>query len=298
MTISQAFSNFIRSRALRGLAKKSIECYTNFNEPFIIAVGASTSIFNLTRETIDDYFYTLFEGGNTMATIATYIRHIKIFLRWAESEYHLAINAKTIVLPKTPKKQVRIYNDEEIILIFRTIQAEKPWITSRNRAIVALMLDSGLRQNEVCTLKTSNIQFENKMLKVLGKGAKERMVPIGSITRHYLKEYLASCPYQSENTFVSRRGKKLTCDAVKHLISKVAKQLPFDFSSHKLRHNFATNYCIDQYEKYGRIDIFQLMSIMGHENIATTQKYLHYAMDIIAARADVSHINKLIKEVI
>lgn len=90
----------------------------------------------------------------------------------------------------------------------------------------------------------------------------------------------------------------ICCDAVKHLISKVAKQLPFDFSSHKLRHNFATNYCIDQYEKYGRIDIFQLMSIMGHENIATTQKYLHYAMDIIAARADVSHINKLIKEVI
>lgn len=65
------------------------------------------------------------------------------------------------------------------------------------------------------------------LLKVLGKGAKERMVPIGSITRHYLKEYLASCPYQSENTFVSRRGKKLTCDAVKHLISKVAKQLPW-----------------------------------------------------------------------
>lgn len=298
MTVKQAFDSFIRSRELRGLSAKTIKCYTDFNEPFISAVGTSLSIFSLTREQIDDYFYTLFESDNSMATIATYIRHIKIFLKWAENEYHLEIEAKTIVIPKTPKKQVRIYNDAEIVLIFRTIQTEKPWLTSRNRALVALMLDSGLRQNEVCTLLTSNIQFENKMLKVLGKGSKERMVPIGKITRHYLKEYLASCPYHTENTFVSRRGDPLTCDAVKHLISKLAKKLPFEFSSHKLRHNFATNYCIDQYEKYGRIDIFQLMSLMGHENISTTQKYLHYAMDIIAARADISHIDNIIKEVI
>lgn len=298
MTVQQAFKNFIRSRKLRGLAEKTIKCYMDFNKPFINYLGVNTELVDITRETIDNYIFTLFESENSIATIATYIRHIKIFLRWLEKEYNLKMNAKNITVPKTPKKQVRIYNNEEIIKIFREIKAENEWLTSRNRAIVALMLDSGLRQNEVCTLLNYDIQFDNKMLKVCGKGSKERMIPIGKITIHYLKEYLTLCPYESKYTFISRRGEQLSGNAVKHLISKLSNNLSFEFSSHKLRHNFATNYCIDQYKKYGRIDIFQLMSLMGHENISTTQKYLHYAMDIIAARADVSHIDSILKNVI
>lgn len=298
MTVKLAFDGFIYSRKLRGLSSKTIKCYIEFNAPFISFIGDSSSIHSLTREKIDSYIYELLESNRAIATIATYIRHIKIFLRWAENEYTLEINAKTIFVPKTPKKQVKIYSDEEIIYIFRNIQAESKWLTSRNRCIVALMLDSGLRQNEVCTLLVNNIQFENKMIKVCGKGSKERMVPIGKITIYYLKEYLSLCTYQGKYMFYSRRGKLLTCNAVKKLMSKLSKKLSFEFSSHKLRHNFATNYCINQYEKYSRIDIYQLMSILGHESITTTQKYLHYAMDIIAARADVSHIDNVLKDII
>ena len=82
------------------------------------------------------------------------------------------------------------------------------------------------------------------------------------------------------------------------LISKISKKLPFEFSSHKLRHNFGTNYCLDQYDKYGQIDIYKLMVIMGHEDIKTTRKYLHIANSIIVARSNISHLDKILLDII
>ena len=85
----------------------------------------------------------------------------------------------------------------------------------------------------------------------------------------------------------------LTPDSVKHLISKIGKCLPFPFSSHKLRHNFATNYCLDQYEKHGQIDVYSLMILMGHEDVKTTERYLHFAKQIIASRQHISHLDAI-----
>lgn len=99
--------------------------------------------------------------------------------------------------------------------------------------------------------------------------------------------------YISKFVFVSRNGLPLTGDAVKHMITKAASRLNFELSSHKLRHNFATNYCIDQYTEYGQVDIYSLMHIMGHEDLSTTQRYLHYAQEILASRTHVSHLDKL-----
>lgn len=92
---------------------------------------------------------------------------------------------------------------------------------------------------------------------------------------------------------VSRTGKELTCNAVKHMMFSIQRKLPFEFSSHKLRHNFATNYCIDQYEKTGQIDIYKLMLLMGHEDIETTRVYLHHANQIIASKMNISHLDKV-----
>ena len=85
----------------------------------------------------------------------------------------------------------------------------------------------------------------------------------------------------------------MTCDSVKHMVYKLADKLDFELSSHKLRHNFATNYCIDQYEARGQVDIYSLMYLMGHEDVETTQRYLHFAMEIIATRNHVSHLDKV-----
>jgi site-specific recombinase XerD len=86
----------------------------------------------------------------------------------------------------------------------------------------------------------------------------------------------------------------LTANTVRLMVSKLSKQLPFTFSSHKLRHNSAINYCLDQYEKYGTIDIYKLMALLGHEDIKTTRRYLHLANQIIASKSNISHMDKVI----
>lgn len=295
MTIQEAFDNFILSRRLADLSVKTINDYTEFITPFVEFLGADKAITTLCEADVNSYIGELLGRPLSKASRATYIRHIKIFLRWMEDTYHIDINARHIRVPKTPKRLVKIYSDDEIVQIFNGVVTDTEWITLRNKCIVALMYDSGLRQSEVCTLKRDNVSFLDNRLVVHGKGDKERTVPLGQLTARFMRLYLDSCPYTSDSIFVNKKGENLTCNAVKLMITKLANKLDFELSSHKLRHNFATNYCLDQYERYGRIDIFRLMILLGHEDVETTRRYLHIANEIIASKENISHLDKLNK---
>lgn len=295
MTLNTAFENFIDAKKVQGLAKKSIEDYIDFVRPYVKDLGEETEIATLTKERTSQYIMKL-QNKQTLAkgSIATYVRNIKVFLNWIESEYEIVVGAKKIKVPRTPKKVLHIYDDDEIELIFRSVSADAEWITDRNCAIIALMLDSGLRQNEVCTLKTSDVDFKKGIVKVCGKGNKERYVPFGRLSHHYMNLYRKRCPYAEEKTFfVARRGGAMTCNSVKHLVTKIANKLPFELSSHKLRHNYATNYCLDQLRTKGQVDIYKLQILMGHEDVKTTQRYLHIATQYLALEGNISHLDNI-----
>ncbi len=294
MTVQETFDNFILSRQLADLSPKTVSDYRQFVMPFVRSVGSEKPLEDVTQQDIQAYLSALLKKPLSKSTRATYIRHVKIFLRWAENEYTAAYSARAVKVPKSPKRNVRIYSDEEVRQIFSSIQAETPWLTQRNKCIVALMYDSGLRQSEVCTLQKSNISFSDNRMTVKGKGDKERTVPLGQLTRHFMLEYFAQCPYSDNIVFLNRRGKPLTCNAVKLFVSRLADSLPFELSSHKLRHNFATNYCIDQYREHGHVDIYRLMYLMGHEEMETTRRYLHMANEILASQGCISHLDGII----
>lgn len=294
MTISESFDNFIYTCRLRDLSEKSLLCYTSFVKPFISFIGSDSCVDTIDRDSVFHYIETLYNRDIAKATRATYIRHLKIFLKWLQNECYVNLNVKDIPVPKTPKKVLHIYNDSEISQIFHSVTADKDWIVSRNCSIIALMLDSGLRQNEICTLMRVDVCYQTGLLKVHGKGDKERVVPFGSFSRHFMKLYDKQCPFHNDRFFVSRRGEYMSCDSVKRFMYKLAQKLPFELSSHKLRHNFATNYCLDQYEKHGQVDIYRLMVLMGHEDIKTTRRYLHFANQIIASRTNISHLDKIL----
>lgn len=296
MTVGETFDNFILSRKLADLSAKTIIDYIEFITPFIEFVGSYKLFSELTQKDINQYIQKLLERPISKATRATYIRHLKIYLRWSENEYGALYNAKSIKVPKSPKKSVRIYSDTEICDIFNAVSADADWIVFRNKCIIALMYDSGLRQSEVCTLKRSKISYTDNRMTVYGKGDKERIVPLGKLTKQFMREYIARCPYMLDTVFVNRRGQPLTGNAVKVLISKLSHKLDFELSSHKLRHNFATNYCIDQYKKYGQIDIYRLMYLMGHEDIETTKRYLHFAYEVIASNECISHLDSVMQK--
>lgn len=294
MTLQQAFDDFILSRRLADLSPKTISDYQQFILPFLRSVGVNTAVDDIQQGNINDYIKSLLNRSLSKATRSTYIRHLKIFLKWVQQEYNVNYDCKRIKVPKNPKKQVRIYSDDELLQIFSCIHAESDWMTARNKCIIALMYDSGLRQSEVCHLKRSCVYFSEKRMVVYGKGSKERIVPLGALTARFMKDYFALCPYSADTVFVNRRGAPLTCNAVKLLVGKISDKLDFEFSSHKLRHNFATNYCIDQYEENGQIDIYRLMVIMGHEDVETTRRYLHHANEIIGTKNSISHLDKVI----
>ena len=295
MTLGQVFDNFIFAKQLQGCSPKTIVCYCQVIRPFIDYVGAASDLDLFTRDDYNAYIADLTSRNYSRSTLSSYVRQLKVFLRWVEDEYELNLSTSKLKVPKASRKMVHIYTDDEIRLIFDSVSAENEWLQLRNCAMVALMLDSGLRQNEVCTLRSEDISWQRGTLKVLGKGSKERVVPFGNLSRHYMFRYRALCPYSEEYFFVGRRGDEVSGDSVKHFMHKLSKKLPFAFSSHRLRHNFATNYCFDQYERFGHVDLYRLMILMGHEDIETTRIYLHHANQIIAAVSAISHLDKILK---
>ena len=294
MTVNETFENFILSRRLSGLSGRTVKNYVDFVKPFIQYVGETLDFLEITQSLINHYIAGLLDKNISKATLATYIRHLKIYLKWADEEYTGSYSVQHIKVPKTPKKNVHVYSDSEIQTIFEMIHSDIPWITARNRAIVALMLDSGLRQGEVCMLQKKRVFLKQQYMMVTGKGGKDRTVPHGNISCACLERYLSVCPYELDFMFIARSGEPLSCNAIKLMVTKLAKLLPFDLSSHKLRHNFATNYCLDQYNKYGHIDIQKLMYLMGHEDAKTTARYLHFAYEMIAVKENISHIDSVL----
>lgn len=298
MTVQEAFENFIYSRQLKGVSDKTVESYRLHTVRFIVHIGYTTEMENITQEQIDKYVKDLYCDKLTIASICSYIRDTRIFLRWYGKKHKVLYKASEIPIPRTPKKLVHLYSPEEIALIFQSINTCNPWLDARNKAIVALMLDSGIRQCEVCSLERKNVHFDTMQMMVRGKGNKERYVPLGRFSIRMLQKYYEFCPYDSKKVFVNIHGENLTCGAIKSMTWDLQQMLPFEFSSHKCRHNFATNYLVNQHEQTGQMDIYSLMSIMGHEDTITTQKYLHEAKNIIAARSCISHLDKVLKLVV
>lgn len=149
-------------------------------------------------------------------------------------------------------------------------------------------------QNLLSGLKKNNLDYERMVMKVTGKGAKDRLVPLGYMSRVFLDDFLSQCPYpHTDNVFIDRLGRPLSGNAVRLFVHRLQKQLPFDLSSHKLRHNFATNYCVDNLRKNGNTCVYDLSILMGHESIETTKKYDHFAHEMIAAENNNSHLDKV-----
>lgn len=293
LTLGNVFDKFIRSKKLNGLSSKSISTYESFIGYFIRYIGSDIDIYSIVQEDLENYIEFQIDRDIARNTFSTYIRHFKIFIRWICDNYDVSFTYKSIKVPRASKKVVRVYSEFEIRLIFDSINYPVKWIEFRNKAIISFMLDSGIRQGEVCTLKASDVRCDISKMFVRGKGDKERVVPLGKLSLMFYNAYRSACPYNNEMAFVTKFGDSIKPNTVKLMVSKLGKKLPFEISSHKLRHNFATNYCLDMYYKNGNIDIYRLMIIMGHEDISTTRRYLHLANEIIASSECLSHLDSI-----
>lgn len=298
MTLKEALDLFILDRQIQGVSPKTIISYQDAIGIFLNYAGNDFLLDALTLPYVDNYILGLYSRKLSRASISTYVRSLRIFLRWIYREYDLSFDPAKIKIPKSPKKIVHLYSDDEIKLLFSSVSTSIPWITARNQAMLAIMLDSGIRQCELCGLLRSSLDRKRHVMKVTGKGSKERMVPLGTFVIERIDYYLSLCPYpDSPYVFLGRNGKQISGNAVRLFTNRLQKILPFDLSSHKLRHNFATNFCIDHIKKNGNSDVYDLSILMGHESIETTKRYEHFAHELIAAENNISHLDSIFKEI-
>ena len=235
------------------------------------------------------------QRGLSGHTINTYMRSIRAFWSWLVEEEILEVNPfSKIKIPKPPKKVIATFSQYQIesLLSIMNNSAE----SYRDIVIILTLLDTGLRVNELINLKRQNVWLEEGLIKVLGKGDKERLVPLGRQIRKLLWRYISR--YRPEpaipnldNLFLNRYGRPLTKNRVESIMKHYGQSaglIGIRCSPHTLRHTFAINYL-----RNGG-DVFSLQKILGHSSLEMTRRYCELAnVDVKKAHATASPVDNL-----
>lgn len=217
-------------------------------------------------------------------TQARIVSGIKAFYKFLAYEDKITENPSQLLeAPKLTRKLPDTLSYDEIIKILDLIQLGSPE-GHRNRAMIEILYSSGLRVSELIELKVSHIYQEIGFLRILGKGSKERLVPIGKDAKKYLNLYLDEVRrHQSiakgheDIVFLNRRGKKLSRVMVFLIVKKLGEEagIKKNISPHTFRHSFATHLI------EGGADLRAVQEMLGHESITTTEIYTHLDRDYL-----------------
>ena len=279
-TLIRQFANYLKLE--RSLAENSIQAYVRDAaklKQFVENSNLGISPIKVTPTHIQDFLTQLGSDNELSAySQSRIISGLKSF--YAFLEYEELIDENPVALidsPKLGRKLPDVLNVMEIEMIFDSIDLSSPE-GGRNRAMLELLYSSGLRVSELIGLKMNQIYYDIGFLRILGKGNKERLVPIGSAALKYLKIYIeeirchvAIQPGHENIVFLNRRGKGLTRVMIFTIIKNLVQQCGIDkkVSPHTFRHSFATHLV------EGGADLRAVQEMLGHESITTTEIYTH-----------------------
>ncbi len=271
----------------RSLAKNSIEAYKNDVEKlfqYFEAIDKNRSLTEITLKDLREFLIWLSELGAQASTQARVISGIKSFFTYLLEE-QLIVNDPSSLLetPKIARKLPDTLNIHEIDQLINAIDASK-LEGMRNKAIMEVLYGCGLRVSELTELKISNIFEQSEFIKVVGKGNKERIVPIGATALKFIKIYINEVRVHSsikkgneDFIFLNRFGTKLSRIAIFNLIKSLAVTAGIHktISPHTLRHSFATHLI------EGGADLRAIQEMLGHASITTTEIYTHLDRDYL-----------------
>ncbi|NLA33087.1 MAG: site-specific tyrosine recombinase XerD [Mollicutes bacterium] len=234
----------------------------------------------LKTKDIESYTTHLKENGLQAKSIARHISCLRTYFKFLNNHKYLENNPMTgIDLPKVEKKLPDVWSVEEINALL-DIELKRP-LDYRNKAILELLYATGLRISELINLEYVNLDLENDFLRIMGKGKKERVVPIGEIAMDYLKLYLDEYrshfvkKEQNNYIFLNYLGNKLTRQGVFKILNEQQRLsgINKNISPHTLRHSFATHLLNNG------VDLRIIQEFLGHDDISTTEIYTHVAKD-------------------
>ncbi|MBX2917423.1 MAG: site-specific tyrosine recombinase XerD [Cyclobacteriaceae bacterium] len=279
------FSTYLKLE--RSLSANSIEAYVRDVEKlaqFSFQNYAGISPLAITGKHLQAFLQFINELGMSAFSQARILSGIKAFYKYLLFEELIEKDPTTLIEgPKLGRKLPDTLEYDEIVKIFDAIDLSAAE-GARNRAMLEVLYSSGLRVSELVDLKLANVYFDIGFLRVIGKGNKERLVPVGRDAMKYLKIYMEEVrvhvPVQKgfeSYVFLNRRGKKLTRVMVFLIIKSLASKIGLKktISPHTFRHSFATHLI------EGGADLRAVQEMLGHESITTTEIYTHLDRDYL-----------------
>ncbi len=259
----------------KNYSKNTIDSYNIDLEKFTLYFK-NKNINNITSNDLKEYIKYLSKQNLNEKSISRNISCIKSFYKYLVIEKIIKNNiSDTLYMPKTQKSLPNILSPDEVdkLLDIKLIDS----FSYRNKAMLELMYSSGLRVSELVDLKLQDIDFSQDIVRIFGKGSKERVVPIGDYAKEYLLKYINEYRNSmlkkniNEYVFLNNHGNKMTRQGFFKIIKQISreKNINKDISPHTLRHSFASHML-----KYGA-DLRTIQELLGHSDISTTQVYTH-----------------------
>ncbi|MBJ7258885.1 MAG: tyrosine recombinase XerC [Chthoniobacterales bacterium] len=287
--LSLAFLDYLGDE--RNASPRTVENYRRALAAAAVALGAK-SWRDAGPDDFRAYLFALMKRDKSRATIRLEFAALRSFYRFLCERKGLTTNPlHAVSLPKAEKRLpvfLTALQIEALLRAPREAKAEKQapaWMSLRDAAILELFYSSGLRLAELASLDVGDIDPYNETVRVLGKGSKERIVPVGEPALQAIQEYRQRAKVPSGPLFISKLRKRLGGASIWSLVKKYLRlaQIPVPASPHKLRHSFATH-LLD-----AGADLRSVQSLLGHASLSTTQIYTHVTTERLKKVYDQAH---------
>ena len=288
----QAFLSYLQFE--RGYSPKTLDSYQRQLQQLALSIDDSdTHWLNLSETQLKQYIIGLRRSGAKPRTIALKVAALRSFYRYLQAQGLRSDNpAQYLAVPKAGRSLPKNLNVDQLNHLL-SFDSQDDILACRDKAILELFYSSGLRLEELVNANISDIDWQQQLLRVTGKGSKQRIVPVGKIALAALQDWLkqrpaftAKLPEEDANAlFISKQHKRISTRHVRERVQLWAKQqgLNQHVHPHMLRHSFASHMLESSQ------DLRAVQELLGHANLSTTQVYTHLDFAHLAKVYDNAH---------
>ena len=262
----------------KGYSANTLDAYMrDVDKLFRYLAVEQVDVLDVKLEDLEHFAAFISDLGIGPRSLARILSGVRQFYRFLVIDGYLEVDPTELLeSPKQPDHLPEVLSTAEVDLLEQAIDLSK-WEGHRNRAIIEVLFSCGLRVSELTNLKLSNLYIEEQYIRVMGKGSKERLVPISPRALDELNYWFADRnvmkikPGEEDYVFLNRRGQHLTRTMILIMIKRYAVEagIKITISPHTLRHSFATSLL------EGGADLRAIQAMLGHESIGTTEIYTH-----------------------
>ena len=262
----------------KGYSLNTLDAYMrDVDKLFRYLAVEQVDVLDVKLEDLEHFAAFISDLGIGPRSLARILSGVRQFYRFLVIDGYLEVDPTELLeSPKQPDHLPEVLSTAEVDLLEQAIDLSK-WEGHRNRAIIEVLFSCGLRVSELTNLKLSNLYIEEQYIRVMGKGSKERLVPISPRALDELNYWFADRnvmkikPGEEDYVFLNRRGQHLTRTMILIMIKRYAVEagIKKTISPHTLRHSFATSLL------EGGADLRAIQAMLGHESIGTTEIYTH-----------------------